>query len=500
MMLSASHPYPTTGTRTHSSAIFNRTHALSTERTSSASANQPTLSPPPQTILSTQRPRGSTLPSYSSGSASVVYTSISPERPIHNHEERPQLRKERASTLGSRSLQYQHNQYIEDDPNGHANVALPPIRVSDHEEDPREAYDRDERSKVRDDPPAKSSTYNLGHGGPRLPSIRTMLETRTLPTPNHMLSRGSRTPPPRSPISPQQHTRDYHSHGSVPTSSWNGRGHTVPTAGAGSSGSFHREYFNLLWSTITGTRIVAPLGSRSVNWHRTRADAATDSSPPPDDNSHAHRQVNHNGVGGVQTPMSSSSSVASSLSSQPVSLPPSSPQRDFRSRMSLASAGASILSLTAPFRHKRQQVSGATSPIRQYEPPPRGSFEDSEYSSTARSTPRHVSEELSGSLGRGYFGAQTIPSGVNQSLTSSHSNVSSSAGSFSVMSESDGGTFSNRSRVGETAGGKKRRSRATQEQLEILNAVYQRTPFPSTSERYDLSERLGMTQRSVQIW
>lgn len=61
-------------------------------------------------------------------------------------------------------------------------------------------------------------------------------------------------------------------------------------------------------------------------------------------------------------------------------------------------------------------------------------------------------------------------------------------------------TESMRLKPGETAGGKKRRSRATQEQLDLLNAVYQRTPFPTTVERNELANRLGMTPRSVQIW
>jgi hypothetical protein len=63
------------------------------------------------------------------------------------------------------------------------------------------------------------------------------------------------------------------------------------------------------------------------------------------------------------------------------------------------------------------------------------------------------------------------------------------------MSEGEG-----RFKPGETSGGKKRRSRATQEQLDILNGVYQRTPFPTTVERAELAQRLGMTPRSVQIW
>lgn len=64
-----------------------------------------------------------------------------------------------------------------------------------------------------------------------------------------------------------------------------------------------------------------------------------------------------------------------------------------------------------------------------------------------------------------------------------------------------GGTGSGAGKgAGETAGGKKRRARATPEQLEILNQVYARTPFPSTQERIDLAATLGMTPRSVQIW
>lgn len=460
MMLSASHPYPANTTRTHSSAIFSRSHTLSTERTSSSSASQHTPLPPTSNVLFPQRPRGSTLPSYSSGSSSVVYTSIAPERPTDDYEEPPPSRKERAFTLGSRSSQFQHQNYTGGDHDDRAKVALPPIRVSDHEGD---AHDHDERSKIQDDPSVNNRTYNFGNNVPRLPPIRTMLETRMLPTPDHMRSGDSRTPPPRSPTSPQQRARDYHSRGSVISSSWNGY-----NVGAGNVGNFHHP------------------------------------SPSPDDSSHAYRQASHNGGGEMQTPMSSSSSVSSSLSSQPVSLPPSSPQRNSKYRGSLASAGASILSLTAPFRHKKHQVPGAASPpVHQYEPSPRGSFDDSEYSSTTRSTPRHVSEELSSSIGRGSFGAQPIPSGVHQSLASSQGNMSNSVGSFPVTSESDGGgsmSLSIRSRVGETAGGKKRRSRATQEQLEILNGVYQRTPFPTTVERSDLALRLGMTPRSVQIW
>lgn len=71
----------------------------------------------------------------------------------------------------------------------------------------------------------------------------------------------------------------------------------------------------------------------------------------------------------------------------------------------------------------------------------------------------------------------------------------------SLHSPADPGDLeASRLRAGETAGGRKRRSRATQEQLDLLNSVYQRTPFPSTVERAELAQTLGMTPRSVQIW
>jgi homeobox protein YOX1/YHP1 len=47
---------------------------------------------------------------------------------------------------------------------------------------------------------------------------------------------------------------------------------------------------------------------------------------------------------------------------------------------------------------------------------------------------------------------------------------------------------------------KKKRKRADPTQLLVLNAVYQRTPFPSTDEREWLAVQLDMPARSVQIW
>ena len=47
---------------------------------------------------------------------------------------------------------------------------------------------------------------------------------------------------------------------------------------------------------------------------------------------------------------------------------------------------------------------------------------------------------------------------------------------------------------------KKKRKRADARQLEVLNATYARTAFPSTEERAALAKELDMSARSVQIW
>ena len=47
---------------------------------------------------------------------------------------------------------------------------------------------------------------------------------------------------------------------------------------------------------------------------------------------------------------------------------------------------------------------------------------------------------------------------------------------------------------------KKKRKRADARQLEMLNATYARTAFPSTEERAALAKDLDMSARSVQIW
>lgn len=41
---------------------------------------------------------------------------------------------------------------------------------------------------------------------------------------------------------------------------------------------------------------------------------------------------------------------------------------------------------------------------------------------------------------------------------------------------------------------------ADDEQLGLLNEVFERTAYPTTAEREELARRLGMTSRSVQIW
>jgi hypothetical protein len=49
-------------------------------------------------------------------------------------------------------------------------------------------------------------------------------------------------------------------------------------------------------------------------------------------------------------------------------------------------------------------------------------------------------------------------------------------------------------------GGVKRRRRSTQYQLQILNAAYAESRYPSTLVRQELAKKLNMTPRQVQIW
>ena len=47
---------------------------------------------------------------------------------------------------------------------------------------------------------------------------------------------------------------------------------------------------------------------------------------------------------------------------------------------------------------------------------------------------------------------------------------------------------------------KKKRKRTDARQLEALNRVYARTPYPPTEERYQLASDLDMCPRRVQVW
>ena len=44
------------------------------------------------------------------------------------------------------------------------------------------------------------------------------------------------------------------------------------------------------------------------------------------------------------------------------------------------------------------------------------------------------------------------------------------------------------------------RKRADARQVEVLNATYARTAFPSTEERAQLAKELDMSARNIQIW
>jgi hypothetical protein len=171
----------------------------------------------------------------------------------------------------------------------------------------------------------------------------------------------------------------------------------------------------------------------------------------------------------------------------------------FRRQSAPKPSRSSLLSLTAPRPATRNILSEAHPP--RYYTSPRatgenilmapissssGSYPTSIPSSSRSSIrqdshddPRHV-QILDYSTSQYYY-TSTAQEGVAGSFESSENEAS-------------------RLKPGETAGGKKRRSRATQEQLDMLNGVYQRTPFPTTAERNELAHQLGMTPRSVQIW
>ena len=46
----------------------------------------------------------------------------------------------------------------------------------------------------------------------------------------------------------------------------------------------------------------------------------------------------------------------------------------------------------------------------------------------------------------------------------------------------------------------KRKRRVDARQLDVLNAAYARTAFPSTEERAELAKQLDLSARSIQLW
>ncbi|KAF5101891.1 hypothetical protein D0Z03_000510 [Geotrichum reessii] len=52
----------------------------------------------------------------------------------------------------------------------------------------------------------------------------------------------------------------------------------------------------------------------------------------------------------------------------------------------------------------------------------------------------------------------------------------------------------------ESRGIKPKRKRATADQINRLNQVFEQTFFPTSDQRMDLAQELGMTPRTVQIW
>ncbi|KAG8830422.1 hypothetical protein FRC18_008121 [Serendipita sp. 400] len=438
-----------------------------------------------------QRPRGSTLPSYSTLSPSTftLSDSRSPGPSSTSSPSSPQ-RKERSFTLGSRSNVPTRLSHFSGPPSSStasSPVSLPPIRLEEEEDDDEgyssyndrngrseghvDAYSRHGQAERQTDMPRKTS---MGIGGsvgyPILPPITTMLPS----PPVHMLSS-----PVSAPSSPHLT--------SLPTTS-----------------SSRAKY---------GTNLAPnyPAGNR-------RSDSARVNrlSPPPEDHFQRHQahQTSSNG------PNVRQEHYVESNSGYPFPRKTATSQPQVPPKLGNVS---SILSLTAPRHLDGDRYSSPRVDAERYAPS----------SPSARSTPWTSEEFTNPSTSLPTSDAEStihihqslqhpkqIPIGGHlQNLPRSHESsfgdVSGNDPARSRLIETgswkrDSWSSEKQSqaelalaaaaKLGETAGGKKRRSRATQEQLDILNGVYARTPFPTTAERSELAARLKMTPRSVQIW
>ncbi|PVF98568.1 homeobox-domain-containing protein [Serendipita vermifera] len=347
-------------------------------------------------------------------------------------------RKDRSMTIGSRSRDTANVSLGDDGPaQGTSGISLPPIRLS------------------KDSPPPGSFRG--------LPPIKAML-----PSPSHMISMDS-----KSPTSPQSSQ----SLGPLSTS-WSSHAYTSASS-----------------ADITGRFPQSASTSVYDNQHHKHGTSRFGSSPASttfdDESKYARSRESRNDTEIWNTP-------ASNSSRQHLRVPPKHSQ--------------SLLSMTAPRQpgHDSGSATLRASPSKDH-----GGVD--RYVPSSSQPSRAFSEEM------GQASTSSSPAGRHSPMFASNRPMSlaqddvDNNGEYpfppnrflrrgqdapypSTTMAHDYESESARLRQGETAGGKKRRSRATQDQLEILNGVYARTPFPSTVERSELAQRLNMTPRSVQIW
>ncbi|KAG8834681.1 hypothetical protein FRC17_007766 [Serendipita sp. 399] len=496
-----------------------RLHTLGRSQSPPLPLSSSTQLPPIHRIIPTspqhsnypqQRPRGSTLPSYSTlpTPSFAISESRNPGPTSTSSPSSPQ-RKERSFTLGSKSNVPTRLSHFSGPPSNSTTsspVSLPPIRLEEDEDDEEgyssyndrsghsdgrgASHSRHDRAERQTDTPRKNSMGIGGSSGyPTLPPIKTMM----LPSPPaHMLSPASA---PSSPL-----------HTSVPNPS-----------------SF-RSKTNLPSNFSSDTR-----GSDSAPVNHL--------SPPSEDRFHRHQAHQASNVTKFPSPDIRSRTDPQSTSAQvrqehygepnPGYPFPSSPRKTATSQpQATPKLGnmSSLLSLTAPRHLEGDRYSSSprvemdryapSSPSTRSTP-----WTSEEFTNTSTSLPTSDTENLH--LHQSLQHSKQVGKGVHvQSLPRSHESVLAAFGddnrNDAIRSRLTEGANWKRDpwssgkpvdvgltgapKVGETAGGKKRRSRATQEQLDILNGVYARTPFPTTAERAELAARLKMTPRSVQIW
>lgn len=421
------------------SSLFHRGRSPTRQDRSSSSSS--TQLPPIHNLLAVQNTSRQDLVQRPRGSTLPSYHSSGASPSGQNDS------KEKRRRMGSLE---RHGRSDQDDENGDTTVpigggvALPPIRVGN------------------DSSPIRSSSF---HG---LPPIKTML-----PSPSHL-----RTLDPLSPQSSQSLPR--------PSPSWSSNVLT-----SGSSGDITGRFHPLSPPAVA-------VDNQPMHFQRSPSSppthVITGDQPPPASYRHRTSATSPATGGRLGRGNSSHSSSISPIPAFRQAIPK--PNRSSLLSLTAPRQGRSILSSSeTPHHHHSISSQAATLGTLENATPPLTLAGPSLSGNTVGSLPMSAPSGTSSFSRRNSHEGQSA--GYEMTSHYLYTSSASSGPGLLDMSENDGVI---RLKPGETAGGKKRRSRATQEQLDLLNAVYQRTPFPTTVERNELANRLGMTPRSVQIW